>query len=75
MDVGCGTGIHLRELVARGHRCAGIDYDVKNVERLKNDGFDVVRGRAEALPFPDASFDAIVCSVVLPYTDERAAAG
>lgn len=73
LDVGCGTGQHLRELVGRGHEAVGVELDQGCVAALKAEGYNVVQGTAERLPFPDQAFDAIVCSVVLPYTDERRA--
>lgn len=71
LDVGCGSGGHLKALAARGFRIVGVECDVQAVQSLQREGYDVVVGRAEELPFPDRSFDAIVCSVVVPYTDER----
>jgi SAM-dependent methyltransferase len=71
LDVGCGKGDHLRELLAKGCDALGVEYDSAAVQKLRQDGLSVVQGRAEDLPFDDASFDAIVCSVVVPYTDER----
>lgn len=73
LDVGCGSGDHLRELLAKGCDALGVEYDRSVVQKLRQDGLSVVQGRAEELPFDDASFDAIVCSVVVPYTDERRA--
>lgn len=71
LDVGCGRGRHLKALAARGFCITGVECDEQAVQSLAGDGFDVVVGRAEHLPFPNRSFDAIVCSVVVPYTDER----
>ena len=73
LDVGCGTGIHLRDLRARGVRSAGVEVDETRAAALRAEGFRVQVGTAEKLPFPDGTFDGIVCSVVLPYTDERLA--
>jgi SAM-dependent methyltransferase len=73
LDVGCGNGTHLRDLTAQGCDVVGVERDPQSVKRLERQGFRVVQGVAENLPFADASFDAIVCSVVVPYTDERRA--
>jgi SAM-dependent methyltransferase len=73
LDVGCGQGVHLRELAAQGCDVIGLDCDDAAAESLRREGHSVVQGRAEELPFDEASFDAIVCSVVVPYTDERRA--
>lgn len=66
LDVGCGAGDQLRELIER--RCIAIGVDVRF---LPNTGF--VCAAAEALPFRDETFDGVVCKVTLPYTDQRRA--
>lgn len=75
LDVGCGQGEHLRQLAAQGFDAIGVERDELAVARLREQGLTVVAARAESLPFDDASFDAIICSVVVPYTDERLAIG
>jgi SAM-dependent methyltransferase len=70
LDVGCGDGEHLAEIARRGCQAVGVESNRDAVRRLQDYGFDVAPGTAECLPFPDRSFDAIVCSVVVPYTDE-----
>ena len=71
LDVGCGRGTHLKALTRRGCRVVGVEPDASAVVALRAAGYEVLRGSAEQLPCDDASFDAIVCSVVVPYTDER----
>lgn len=60
LELGCGTGRWLGELVHAGCDVAGID---PSVEMLKVAGAsvraDLRRGVAESLPFDDASFDAV----------------
>ena len=73
LDVGCGDGDMMRALRAEGIEATGVEPDGALVSRARASGLDVREGRAEALPFPDAAFDAIVCSVVVPYTDQRVA--
>ena len=73
LDVGCGRGEHLRELARLGCRAVGIEPDAQTVAALRGCGLAVLQGTAESLPVPDATFDAIVCSVVVPYTDEQRA--
>lgn len=69
LDVGCGDG---RILASCPHiPCrAGIDIDPATIERATKTFPDItfLVARAEHLPFPDATFDAIVTSVALPYT-------
>ena len=73
LDVGCGEGRHLRALRSEGCLPFGVDLVVPELAKLNANGFGVVRALAEQLPFRDASFDGVVCSVVVPYTDEALA--
>jgi SAM-dependent methyltransferase len=73
LDVGCGEGRHLRALRLQGCVPVGIDLATEELVKLHANGFGVVRAVAERLPFKDGSFDGVVCSVVVPYTDESIA--
>lgn len=73
LDVGCGDGDLMRELADQGCRVVGVEVVPSLVGFCRGQGLNVVEGAAERLPFPEESFDAVVCSVVLPYTDERLA--
>lgn len=73
LDVGCGDGALVDALNGIGATAVGLEIDPALVAAAVRLGLDVVPGRAEALPFVDASFDAIVCCVVIPYTDQRLA--
>jgi len=81
LDAGCGDGRNLRYLLARGFSCWGVDRDpaaVGHVRRLAEavggevdpDRFQVAD--MDRLPWPDASFDAVVCSAVLHFADDAA---
>jgi ubiquinone/menaquinone biosynthesis C-methylase UbiE len=80
LDVGCGQGIDLHEYAAAGARVTGLDLAPRHVElaraHLAVDGLDgqVVEGDAEALPFPDASFDRVSSNGVLHHTPDIEAA-
>lgn len=71
LDVGCGTGILLQEARAKFPNCAlfGIDPDAEALEiakgRLAGAGgvADLKQGYAEALPFPDGTFDFCVSTL------------
>ena len=74
LDVGCGTGalaVRAREMVSQHARVAGLDASkamlAKARRRAKRAGAEIelVAGRAEALPFPDASFDIVLLSLAL----------
>jgi ubiquinone/menaquinone biosynthesis C-methylase UbiE len=73
LDIGCGDGDLMSELASRGCSVFGVEIDGSLVEACRASGLEVFEGRAEDLPIANASVDAIVCSVVLPYTDERQA--
>ncbi len=73
LDVGCGDGALISALGDVGATAVGLEIDPALVAAAVRRGLDVVHGQAEALPFANASFDAIVCCVVVPYTDQRLA--
>lgn len=73
LDVGCGRGELLAELAQRGCTVRGVEINPALVEACRASGLTVDAGAAEQLPIASESHDAIVCSVVLPYTDERKA--
>ena len=76
LDVATGTGLVARELVARyGCRVIGLDQSADMLRAAAaNDGhIPLVRGLAERLPFPDASFDHLTFTYLLRYVDDPAA--
>lgn len=62
LDIGCGTGGLVRELLAQGADATGIDPGPEAIRKARIDApqADFVAGSAEALPFEDASFDIAV---------------
>jgi demethylmenaquinone methyltransferase / 2-methoxy-6-polyprenyl-1,4-benzoquinol methylase len=77
LDVACGTGAVAREL-RRRYGCAvvGVDQSTEmlTVARSRSDeGIELFEGRAEALPFTDASFDGLTFTYLLRYVDDPAA--
>ena len=73
LDLGCGSGEFMRTLLARGCDVVGVDVDTDAVAALRAEGLDARVGAGEAIPLPDESVDAILCSVAIPYMDERRA--
>ena len=60
LDVGCGTGAHTVAFRDAGWEVTGIDLSEDMLGYARDRGLDVVQGNAGALPFEDASFDAVV---------------
>ena len=64
LDIGCGPGAAVRNAAPQVTRAVGVDRSeaMIDIARRRSDGFDnveFVAGGAEALPFPDASFDRV----------------
>jgi SAM-dependent methyltransferase len=70
LDLGCGTGFTLTQLPA-GARAIGLDYSraALALARRRAGRADLVRGSAYALPFADASFDAVLALDVLEHLE------
>jgi demethylmenaquinone methyltransferase/2-methoxy-6-polyprenyl-1,4-benzoquinol methylase len=83
LDVACGTGLVSRALVKRwGCGVLGLDQSEPMLERGRDKlatepqlaaRVMMNRGEAEALPFPDASFDHLTFTYLLRYVDDPAA--
>lgn len=79
LDVACGTGVLARaasERVGSGGAVAGLDpsQGMLAVAGELTSGVEWHSGTAEAAPFPDGSFDAVVCQFGLMFFGDRAAA-
>ncbi|MGE5707590.1 MAG: class I SAM-dependent methyltransferase, partial [Bacteroidota bacterium] len=69
LDLGCGTGQELRNLIrfgARPERLHGIDLLSERIEEARRlaPGIDFREGDATRLPWPDESFDLVMQSTV-----------
>jgi ubiquinone/menaquinone biosynthesis C-methylase UbiE len=71
LDIGCGTGHLAGELMQRGYAACGVDLSDAMVqyarEHYNPDRFRV--GDIEQIPFPDNTFDAVMCLGVMEYLD------
>jgi SAM-dependent methyltransferase len=77
LDVGCGTGLHLRLFAERGAAGVGLEPSWEMLqrarERLAGDAL-LVQGRAEALPFRDGAFDEVAMITSLEFVGDARAA-
>jgi SAM-dependent methyltransferase len=76
LDIACGTGVLAREAAkrtGRSDRVAGLDRNagMLAVAQGITPGIDWREGTAEALPFPDRSFDVVVCQFGLMFFSDR----
>lgn len=62
LDVCCGPGIVAGSAAERGARVAGLDFsnEMLTIARARHPSIRFEHGDAEAMPFPDAAFDAVV---------------
>src|SRR5678815_3161223 len=79
LDLGCGTGIVarvLRERLGGAARLTGVDVNagMLAVARELAPDIDWVEASADALPFPDRSFEGVLAQQVLQFVPDRAAA-
>jgi SAM-dependent methyltransferase len=77
LDVGCGPGALTARLVERlgVDAVAGVDPSPSFVAtaRARFPGLDVREAKAEALPFADGSFDAVLAQLVVHFMDDPVA--
>lgn len=73
LDVGCGLGEWTNLLAAQGYEAHGLDFSPEFVEEArsiaKERGSNAVFtvGSAEAIPYGDGFFDAVVCNYMLEH--------
>ncbi len=76
LDVCTGTGLVATDIAMRnGCRVVGVDLSDRMIEQARSNvralhlapSIDLVKGRAESLPFADQSFDAVVFTFLLRY--------
>lgn len=76
LDIGCGSGAMATGVAARGLQFYGIDASPRMIDSGRPvfeaaGGLTACVALAEALPFPDASFDVAVCLGVIGAVGDR----
>lgn len=79
LDVGCGSGAAVRRAAAVAQRAVGVDLSPGMITRARELACDApdaefVEGDAEALPFADAEFTAVLCTTSFHHYPDPAAA-
>ena len=75
LDVATGTGLVAQRLLERGFAVTGLDQSpdmLAEAHRRFGDSVTLVEASADALPFPDASFDHLTFTYLLRYVDDPA---
>ncbi len=77
LDIGCGDAGALIAFAEEGARCAGIECFDMSLERGRlraadhEVAIDLKKGVAEAIPYPDSSFDLVMLDNVLEHVNDR----
>src|SRR3546814_13808621 len=69
LDVGCGTG-YLLHVLAVGRtemKLTGVYVIIDSETRKRAEGISFHEANIERLPFPDKSFDTVICTHVLEH--------
>ena|SRR5215472_7616325 len=76
VDLGAGTGLLARAVAARSHQVIAVEPDdrMRAVLAARSPGVEVLAGRGEAIPLPDASADAVLVSSAWHWMDADRAA-
>lgn len=74
LDIGCGTGAQSLAFRDTGWELTGVDISDDMLRLARARGLEVVRADVAALPFEDASFDAVVSLWTHTDVDDFAAA-
>lgn len=70
LDVAAGTGMVSQLLQERGFDVIAVDQSPQMLARAATRGITTMLARAEQLPFPDCSFDALTFTYLLRYVDD-----
>jgi ubiquinone/menaquinone biosynthesis C-methylase UbiE len=65
LEVGCGSGEDAVHVQKASTHITGVDLSEKALKKFRTKGFEGVLADTRTLPFPDNSFDYIMCSGLL----------
>lgn len=76
LDLGCGAGPVVYEMLQRGYNIVGIDYSMDMLNNAKRrlatdqrNEMPLINGNGKELPFADESFDCVTCLGVISYVE------
>ena len=69
LEVGCGTGLILKEIDKKVSKAVGIDLSEGMLEKARNRGLEVYHAEASDMPFEDNSFDLVYSYKVLAHIE------
>lgn len=75
LDLGCGAGPALAELVNRDYNLIGVDYSIDMLQRAavrlgdQAGEIPLLQADCENIPLPDSRFDCILCLGVISYAE------
>jgi uncharacterized damage-inducible protein DinB/ubiquinone/menaquinone biosynthesis C-methylase UbiE len=77
-DLACGTGRHSKRVADAGARVTCVDFSPNMLQRCKErllglEASFVEHDLRSPLPFPDAAFDGVICSLALEHVKDLAA--
>ena len=71
LDVGCGTGRHLKLLESPGSHIVGVDASVFMLQKARDKGeLKLIQAKGEQLPFEDRAFDITMVITTLEFCQE-----
>lgn len=74
LDAGCGLGLYMARLAAQGAIVHGIELEDERARAARVVSPQAIQASAEALPYPDESFDLVFSNEVLEHvTSDRQA--
>lgn len=71
LDLGCGDGLLTRRIAAAGASVVGLDASPEMLAAARANGIAAEPGNAEALPFPDHTFDAVFSNAALHWVHNQ----